>query len=203
MADDSDMSGFPDKKENPQDQKQPSNRQVEPSVPAENGQKRQRPDRRPENRRFGGQNPMEGRRHGQPGENRQGTGPRKGRGSLQRQKTGVLEKHEKPEKVEKPKNTVTYTCAICGKPIFDLASALGNRGTGEPVHFDCVLEALSSEEKLAENEKLIYLGAGFFAVVVYKNGKDGAFTVSRKIRWEDENNKSSWRKDLSSSISNL
>lgn len=175
----------PDRQERPERQERPA-RQERPGRP--------RPEGRPENKQRAG----EGRRHGQPRDARQGMAPRHPRGQSQRQRLAPPVRSEEP-----PKSTVTYNCAICGKPIFDLASALGNRETGEPIHFDCALEKICAEEKLAENEKIVYLGAGFFAVVVYRNGKEGAFTVSRKIRWEGENDKQAWRKDLSSYISRL
>jgi len=197
MGDDSDIGGSPEKK---------NRTQLVP--PASKPHMRQRPDRRPEKRRQTG--PVDAQRRSQAQNDKKddkrddkrdldpnAKNPKRNKGQFQRQRSFV------PEKPKEPRNVVQYVCPLCGKPILDLASALGNRGTGEPVHFDCVLEALSSEEKLAENEKLIYLGAGFFAVVVYKNGRDGSFTVSRKIRWEDENEKLAWRKDISSSLSNL
>ncbi|HOV93899.1 MAG TPA: hypothetical protein PLT87_03360 [Spirochaetales bacterium] len=193
MGDDSDIGGSPEKKNRPQ-----------PVPPASKPHMRQRPDRRPEKRRQAG--PVDAQRRSQSQNDKRddkrdldpnARNQKRNKGQFQRQRNIV------PEKPQEPRNVVQYVCPLCGKPILDLASALGNRGTGEPVHFDCVLEALSSEEKLAENEKLTYLGAGFFAVIVYKNGRDGSFTVSRKIRWEDENEKLAWRKDISSSLSNL
>lgn len=98
---------------------------------------------------------------------------------------------------------VDADCAICGKPLFDLAGALGDKESGKPVHFDCALEKVQAAEKLAEGERLVYLGAGCFGVVVYKNGQDGAFTVVRRIRWEREGEKQPWRKDISSFITKI
>lgn len=94
-------------------------------------------------------------------------------------------------------------CAICQKPIFDLAGAIGDRETGEPVHFDCAFERVSAAETLAEGEKVVYLGAGNFAVVSFKNGNDGAFVVKRRIRWEKEGEKKPWRKEISSYIAKI
>lgn len=94
-------------------------------------------------------------------------------------------------------------CAICQKPIFDLAGAIGDRESGEPVHFDCAFERVAAAEPLAEGEKLVYVGAGSFAVVTYKNGNDGAFTVKRRIRWEKEGEKKPWRKEISSYITKI
>lgn len=94
-------------------------------------------------------------------------------------------------------------CAICHKPIFDLAGALGDKDTNEPVHFDCALERVIAAETLEAGEKIVYLGAGCFGVVGFKNGNDGAFTVKRRIRWEREGEKQAWRKDISSYITKI
>lgn len=94
-------------------------------------------------------------------------------------------------------------CAICQKPIFDLAGALGDKDTNEPVHFDCALERVSAAETLEPGEKIVYLGAGCFGVVGFKSGNDGAFVVKRRIRWEREGEKQAWRKDISSYITKI
>ncbi|MCE5256599.1 MAG: hypothetical protein LLF89_07120 [Spirochaetaceae bacterium] len=176
------MANDPDTKKEPGKQ-EPGQNQPKPSQPEQSENKP----------RFG-----EGKRRGQGRDSQQSMNGRRQRGQTLHQRFG-----QPPRKEETPKNTATYACAICGKPIFDLASALGSKENNEPVHFDCALEKVTADEKLAENEKIVYLGAGFFGVVVYKNGKDGAFTVSRKIRWEGENDKLAWRKEISSNISKL
>ena len=95
-------------------------------------------------------------------------------------------------------------CPLCGNPLYDLSSALAaNRETGEPAHFDCVLERVIASETLAAGEKIVYLGSGAFAVVEYKDRSETAFTVKRRIQWEKEGEKREWRKNLSSKISNL
>jgi hypothetical protein len=88
-------------------------------------------------------------------------------------------------------------CAACGKPIFDLAGAIASREDGEPIHFDCALEILSKEEKLTQDEKLMYLGSGFFGVCAQSAG--GKLEVRRKIRWEAAGTIQSWRKPMISS----
>jgi hypothetical protein len=98
---------------------------------------------------------------------------------------------------------VTMDCAICGKPIFDLSGALADRDTSTPVHFDCAFERLTAAEPLEAGEKLVYLGAGCFGVVAFKNGQEGAFVVKRRIRWEKEGEKQAWRKDISSYITRI
>jgi hypothetical protein len=96
------------------------------------------------------------------------------------------------------------TCPLCGKPIYDLATALGSsREQPEPAHFDCVIERVAASESLAANEKLVYLGSGAFGVVQFKDKNESVFTVLRRVQWEKEGEKKDWRKGLSSKISNL
>lgn len=152
------------------------------------------------------------RGNGQPGEGGRKPPSRQGKprhGGHGRQVQGHAPKPQRDSstlgirKDELKKPLPTRTCAICGKPIFDLAGALGDRDTGEPVHFDCALERVAVAESLLPGEKIVYLGAGCFAVVGFKNGNDGAFVVKRRIRWEKEGEKQTWRRDLSSYITKI
>lgn len=108
-----------------------------------------------------------------------------------------------PRREESRKPVASKLCVACGKPIFDLAGAIADKDSGEPIHFDCALERVVAAESLAENEKIAYLGAGCFGVVTYKNGIDGAFTIKRRIRWEKEGEKQPWRKEISSYITKI
>jgi hypothetical protein len=101
------------------------------------------------------------------------------------------------------KSLPSKDCALCGKPIFDLAGAVSDKDSGEPVHFDCALERVTAAESLQEGEKIVYLGAGCFGVVKYKNGTEGAFVVQRRIRWEKEGEKQPWRREISSYITKI
>jgi hypothetical protein len=96
------------------------------------------------------------------------------------------------------------SCPICGKPVYDLSTALAAaRESGEPAHFDCVLERVAASETLATGEKLVYLGSGAFGVVEFKDRNESQFTVKRRIQWEKEGEKKDWRKSMSSRIANL
>ena len=44
------------------------------------------------------------------------------------------------------------------KPIEELTSAIAAKENGNPAHFDCVLAKINASEKLAENEKITYIG---------------------------------------------
>jgi hypothetical protein len=111
---------------------------------------------------------------------------------------------EAPEQNRPDEKRELKICPICGKPVYDLATALsGNKETGEPAHFDCVLERVAAAENISSQERLVYLGAGNFGVIEFKDKGENAFVVKRKIPWEAEGEKKDWRKSLSARISNL
>jgi hypothetical protein len=96
------------------------------------------------------------------------------------------------------------TCPLCGKPVYDLSTALGaSREQPEPAHFDCVIDRVAASENLAAGEKLVYLGSGAFGVVQFKDKSESVFTVLRRIQWEKEGEKKDWRKGLSSRITTI
>ncbi|HSV56836.1 MAG TPA: hypothetical protein VLH39_06980 [Magnetospirillaceae bacterium] len=88
-------------------------------------------------------------------------------------------------------------CLYCRKPILDLASAIADRDSGEPVHFDCALQRVTDREALQSGERLVYIGSGSFAVVEFRGGAETAFTVKRRVPFEEEGKKRDWRKALS------
>jgi hypothetical protein len=102
---------------------------------------------------------------------------------------------QKPQ-AERPPQELKI-CAVCGKPIFDLTGAVASREDGEPIHFDCALEILSKEEKLASDEKLVYIGSGCFGVCVQAPG--GKLEIRRKIHWESAGTIQPWRRPMMSS----
>lgn len=88
-------------------------------------------------------------------------------------------------------------CACCGNPITELSTALADRKTGEPVHFDCVLETLEKSERLRDGEKLTYIGQGRFAVVTFPNPGDlRNFSIVRVIEWESRDKEYPWRSEM-------
>lgn len=97
----------------------------------------------------------------------------------------------------------TVVCASCGKAIFELATALNNPADGKPMHFECALEKVSGAEALSPTEKVVYIGAGAFAVVEYKDKTESSFLVKRRIQWDKEGEKKEWRKAISNGIINL
>jgi len=108
---------------------------------------------------------------------------------------GANASSQKPQ-AERPPQELKI-CAVCGKPIFDLTGAVASREDGEPIHFDCALEILSKEEKLAPDEKLVYIGSGCFGVCVQAPG--GKLEIRRKIHWESAGTIQPWRRSMMSS----
>lgn len=89
-------------------------------------------------------------------------------------------------------------CPVCGQPINDIANAMADKTSGSPVHFDCVLEQVKKTEPTGENEKISYIGQGRFAVLYYENPRDQRhFTIKKIIEWENREQKSEWREELS------
>lgn len=133
---------------------------------------------------------------------RRGRRPRGGgQGQQDRAQRGVASPGMRKEEPRKALPIVD--CAICHKPIFDLASALGDKESDNPIHFDCALERVAAAETLSQGEKLVYLGAGCFGVVGFVKNNDGAFVVKRRIRWGKEGVKQPWEKDISSPITKI
>ncbi len=95
-------------------------------------------------------------------------------------------------------------CPICGQPITDIASAIADKSTGQPVHFDCVLNQVKQSEPTGENEKVAYIGQGRFAVLYYENIRDQRhFTIKKIIEWEDREKPAEWRGELSGLYSKI
>jgi hypothetical protein len=159
----------------------------------------ERPDDKPlqGNGGEGSRGPEEGRRRF----GRRGFRGRAGGQGLRKNQAGS-EGELRGEKAEEKRELPA--CPLCGKPVYDLSTAVSAaKETGDPAHFDCVLERVSAAESLGPQEKLVYLGSGSFGVVEFKDKNESAFTVKRRIQWEKEGEKKDWRKGLSSRISNL
>lgn len=89
-------------------------------------------------------------------------------------------------------------CPCCGQQITDIASALTDKETQKPAHFECILEKVSSAEILGENEKIAYIGQGRFGILYFENPRDQRkFTIKKIIEWEERDKVSPWRTELS------
>ncbi len=88
-------------------------------------------------------------------------------------------------------------CPKCGQQINDMASAIADRDSGEPMHFDCVISKLKESETLGQNQSMTYIGQGRFAVITFENMRDlRHFKIEKIIEWEDRNKKSEWRGEM-------
>lgn len=85
-------------------------------------------------------------------------------------------------------------CPLCGEPILEISSAVTDRLTGQPAHFDCVMKKISDEEDIQENEKLCYLGNGSFGIVEKRSSGPTKFSIRKKIQYENKDSAVLWRR---------
>ncbi|MCQ2587461.1 MAG: hypothetical protein MJ174_05035 [Treponema sp.] len=89
-------------------------------------------------------------------------------------------------------------CPKCNQPITDIASAFRDKNSEAPIHFECAMEEVSKNEKLNQNEKIAYIGQGRFGILYYENPRDQKhFKIKKIIEWEEREQKSPWRDELS------
>jgi len=109
--------------------------------------------------------------------------------------------HERPQWTapEQPANPITTPdCPWCGKQITDIATAISDKDSGRPVHFDCVLARITEMETLDANESVCYIGGGRFGVVHYNNPPDMRdFTIKKIYEWEAKDSNKDWRRPIS------
>jgi len=98
-----------------------------------------------------------------------------------------------------PVNPITTPeCKWCGKQITDITTAISDKESGLPVHFDCVIERIAGIEKLEANDRICYIGGGRFGIVQYKNPPDTRdFTIKKIFEWEIKENSNAWRRPIS------
>lgn len=90
-------------------------------------------------------------------------------------------------------------CPECGQIIDDIASAISEKNSGKPVHFECIVKKLEKQEYLQGNDKIAYIGQGKFAVVTYENPHDTIhFKIKKTIEWENRDKKADWRDEVTS-----
>ena len=109
--------------------------------------------------------------------------------------------HERPRWTAPvmPANPITTPdCPWCGKQIKDITTAISDKDTGLPVHFDCVLARITEMETLETNDCVCYIGGGRFGVVHYNNPPDVRdFVIKRIYEWEVKDNNIDWRRPIS------
>jgi hypothetical protein len=91
----------------------------------------------------------------------------------------------------------TPDCPYCGKPIKDISTALTDKNSGQPVHFDCVIAKIGEHESLEKGEHIAYIGGGRFGVVCFNHAQNSRnFTIKKIVEWEDKENRAEWRKPI-------
>jgi len=98
-----------------------------------------------------------------------------------------------------PANPITAPdCPWCGKQIKDITTAISDKDTGLPVHFDCVLARIAEMETLDANDSICYIGGGRFGVVHYNNPPDTrGFIIKKVYEWEVKDDNNEWRRPIS------
>jgi hypothetical protein len=119
---------------------------------------------------------------------------------------GKLEKnrvslHERPQWTAPvlPSNPVTTPdCPWCGKQIIDITTAITDKDTGLPVHFDCVIERITGTETLDANDSICYIGGGRFGIIHYNNPSDTKnFVIKKVLECELKDTNTEWRRPFS------
>ena len=89
-------------------------------------------------------------------------------------------------------------CPICGQNITDIASAIVDKSTKKPAHFECVLKKIEESETEGQNEKIAYIGQGRFGLLYYENPRDQRkFVIKKIIDYEDKEEDVEWRSKIS------
>lgn len=109
----------------------------------------------------------------------------------------ILESKEKQEAIIALKQREVL-CSLCNEKINDISSAIDDKSTGKPAHFDCVLKKLNQDAGLKEGESLTYIGKGRFALVHYENPNEvKSFKIVKIIEYEETDSHSDWRTEMS------
>ncbi len=95
------------------------------------------------------------------------------------------------------KEEQNHVCAICGKPISEITTAITDSEAEKVMHFDCVVESLQKQESLGPNDKIAYIGQGRFGVIYYENIHDTKhFKIKKIIDFESKEKKLPWREEM-------
>lgn len=115
-----------------------------------------------------------------------------------RSKNKKYSKNKNRKRIEN--NYIPTECPVCGKLVRDVATAIANKVTKEPTHFECVVQEIALEEELKENQRICYLGQGNFGIVTVKDKSGNNFTIEKKIPYESHDEPIEWRKKVSEGI---
>ena len=119
-------------------------------------------------------------------------------GKVEKGRGGFIERPRwvppKPPAITLP----SAVCAWCGKPIKDISAAFCEPDSGNPVHFDCVINRIIEGEVLETGDAVSYIGGGRFGVIHFNNPPDTRdFTIKKVFEWENRENRADWRVTIS------
>lgn len=82
-------------------------------------------------------------------------------------------------------------CAICGKVIEDISSAIKAKApSGDLIHFDCALKEIQKHESLSPGDRIAYIGQGRFGIIHQEDGAGTkSFSIKKVIDWEEKGEK--------------
>lgn len=86
----------------------------------------------------------------------------------------------------------TYICRLCGNVIADMTTAVAFGDEQQPAHIDCVIHRLEETEARSENEHVVYIGSGQFAIATLKP----TFKIVRRIPVERKDSTPEWRRQI-------
>ncbi len=181
----------------------------------EQGQKREAQSRGGTQKREGSRGDNRSRGRGDQGSRREGSARRDSRrddafkaDALSRRDSSRQDNRPRERRIEidlpPPPKLPTPVCSRCGEAIQDLSSALSDRESGEPIHFDCALRFLEGSENVSENQKIVYVGQGRFAVMEFENPQDTKkFRILRTLEWESREHRAEWRSEVANLFSQV
>lgn len=110
---------------------------------------------------------------------------------------GGRSRHHRRRKSRRPAAPVDFpSCPVCQKPVRELHAAITHRETGQPAHFDCILQVLREANDLQESEKICYLGKGSFGIVQFRQSAGpGRFLIRKRIQYEQSDDFPVWRRN--------
>ncbi|MCL2007022.1 MAG: hypothetical protein FWG77_02955 [Treponema sp.] len=120
----------------------------------------------------------------------------RGRGGASK-KAGENSRQKWASNTVNPDSFPVYNCLYCGKPIRDLNSAIADRDTEVPIHFDCVASKIGLGERLEKGESIAYIGGGRFGIISFGKPDSKDFKIKKIIEWEDKEKKAEWRSLIS------
>ena len=132
------------------------------------------------------------------GRHHRGGGSRRGGEHRRSEKAAYFERPKwTPPKLNKDPLPVP-DCPYCGKPIRDLASAIADKDSGAPIHFDCVAAKIAEGERLEKDDVITYIGGGRFGIVNFDRSQaakrtSADFKIKKIIEWENKDKREEWR----------